>query len=243
MPARPNPFLLSYTVTVFEDVSQAKRNKKTHNETSTSHTPIHTHVIYMFGFFCYKIIIMNNMTIILLDKRHTFLYVVSFLTITEISCKFVSWGWWWPLSNNQSWWKDSRFPWQVENVKQFRFGGWPKMFNHFVGDSIFAWGILVLESFDSIIAFRHGEVWHHGWRARGVCLLAELSYQLFFSFLSSWRWDFDGALRLKGIGKEVCSSSTCVVNIVFFQYCGSVIHGGILIQGLCESPELSRVVV
>ena len=56
-----------------------------------------------------------------------------------------------------SWWKDSRFPRQVEDFKQFRFGGWPKMLNHFVGDSIFAWGFLVLESADSIIEFRHGE--------------------------------------------------------------------------------------
>ena len=47
---------------------------------------------------------------------------------------------------------------RLEDFKQFRFGGGPNMLNHFVGDSIFAWGFLVPESSDGILEFRRGEV-------------------------------------------------------------------------------------
>jgi hypothetical protein len=83
------------------------------------------------------------------------------------------------------------------------------MLDHFVADPVFAWGFLDLESGDRIIEFCHGKIRAHRWR--GVGLLLGLELELGFNLFSSCWGDFDSALGLKDVGKEVCCSFPSVV--------------------------------
>ena len=100
------------------------------------------------------------------------------------------------------------------------------MLDRLVTDSIFACGLLRLESSDRIVVLCFGEICSHG--GGGSCLFLGLGLQLCSNFLSSVRWDCGCALCLKGIWKKVgCPFSS--MEIVLSQYCRSTSGSNIFV--------------
>ena len=102
--------------------------------------------------------------------------------------------------------KDSWFPWLIRAPGVLSCSR-PKMLDHIITDSIFAWDLRLVSS-DRIDELCFGEIYSHGgW---GICLFLELGVsQLPFFFV------------VKGISKKVCCSFSIMGNVVLFQYCRS----------------------
>ena len=67
--------------------------------------------------------------------------------------------------------EDASCPRLVEEFKQLQFCSFPEMSDHFVGDSVFAGGLSISESFDRILEFPKGKVRRHRLRDGGLLAL------------------------------------------------------------------------